>query len=89
MAISKKVAEGFAEIVTKARKVDAFVAEIATASEQQNAGIHEVNTAVAQLDKVTQANASMAEESAALAEEFSAQAVVTQESVRRLQHLVS
>ncbi len=86
--ISGKVAESLAQILDKARKVDTLVAEIATASHEQNQGIGQVNTTVSQMDKVTQSNASNAEETAAAAEELSAQAVAMQEVVADLRRLI-
>jgi len=86
--ISSKVAQGFGEIVAKARKVDELVAEIATASQEQNQGLSQVTIAVAQMDKVTQSNAASAEETAAASEELSAQAQVMHTSVISLQRVV-
>jgi methyl-accepting chemotaxis protein len=86
--ICSKVAQSLGEIVGKARQVDTLVAEIAQASKEQTQGIEQVNTAVSQMDKVTQSNAAGAEESAAAAEELSAQAVVLQDSVAELLALV-
>ncbi len=86
--ICGKVAQSLSEIVGKARQVDTLVAEIAQASKEQTQGIEQVNTAVSQMDKITQSNAAGAEESAAAAEELSAQAVVLQESVVDLLALV-
>jgi methyl-accepting chemotaxis protein len=86
--ICGKVAQSLNEIVGKARQVDTLVAEIAQASREQTQGIEQVNTAVSQMDKVTQSNAAGAEESAAAAEELSAQSVVLQESVAELISLV-
>lgn len=87
VAVSDKVAEALAEIVDKARKMDVLVAEIATASSEQSQGLAQLNTAVSQMDKVTQANASGAEESASAAEELSAQASAMRESVAHLRAL--
>jgi len=86
--ISDKVAKSLGEIVEKARKMDALVAGIATASHEQTQGIGQVNTAVSQMDKVTQANAGNAEETAAAAEELSAQAALTQGAVTELRQLI-
>jgi len=86
--ISAKVAESCAEIVAKARRVDELVAEIAAGSNEQSQGIGQVTTAVAEMDKVTQANAATAEESASAAEELSSQARAMRESVAGLQQLV-
>ena len=86
--ICGKVAQSLSAIVGKARQVDTLVAEIAQASKEKTQGIEQVHTAVSQMDKVTQSNAAGAEESAAAAEELSAQAVVLQESVAELRALV-
>ena len=86
--ISTKVATSLTDIVDKARRVDALVAEIAQASKEQSQGIGEVNTAVSKLDKVTQANAASAEESASASEELNAQSAMLQEAVKGLCALV-
>jgi len=86
--ISSKVAQSLSLIVEKARKVDALVAEIAGASQEQSQGIGQVNTAVSEMDKITQSNAASAEETAAAAEELSAQAVCMRENVGELTKLV-
>jgi methyl-accepting chemotaxis protein len=88
-AKSQQLEQKLAEIVAKAQKVDEQVAQIASASQEQSQGISEVNMAVSQMDKVTQGNASNAEESAAAAEELNAQAEVLKGAVRELQQLVS
>jgi methyl-accepting chemotaxis protein len=86
--ISTKVGLALNEIVEKARQVDELVAEVAGASREQTQGITQINTAVGQMDKVTQANAATAEESAAASEELNAQAEVTKHSVGELLKLV-
>jgi len=89
VTISAKVAHSLAAIVEKARKVDTLVAEIATASAEQSDGISQVNTTMSQMDKVTQANASSAEETSAAAQELQAQALVMAENVAVLTQLVT
>ncbi|MBX3747857.1 MAG: nitrate- and nitrite sensing domain-containing protein [Verrucomicrobiae bacterium] len=86
--ISSKVADGFQEIVRKARQVDELIGQIAGASQEQNQGIAQVSTAVSQMDRVTQANAASAEESASAAEELSAQAETLRQAVTELNRLV-
>ncbi len=86
--ISGKVAASLSEIADKARKVDAIVAEIAQASQEQSQGVGQVNITVSQMDKVTQANASNAEETAAAAEELTAQSHSLQDAVVKLRGLV-
>ena len=62
--------------------------EIATASNEQRQGIEQVNVAVSQMDKVTQSNASSAEETASAAEELNAQSMTLKEVVNELAGLV-
>jgi methyl-accepting chemotaxis protein len=86
--ISAKVTKSLQEIVGKVRQVDELVAEVASASKEQSQGIDQVNTAIGQMDKVTQANAASAEESASAAEELNAQTESLKDSVRHLSLLV-
>ncbi len=86
--VSGKVSASLQEIITKARGVDTLVGEIATASREQAEGITQVNIAVTQMDKVTQSNAANAEESAAAAEQLSAQAASQNEAVNSLLSLI-
>ncbi len=88
VAISEEVAKALAEIRTKATGMDALVVEISTATSEQTRGIAQVNDAVSQMNTITQANASNAEESAAAAEELTAQAASQRQAVDELQALV-
>jgi methyl-accepting chemotaxis protein len=56
------------EVVASVNRVSHIIGEIATASSEQSTGIAQVNQAVVDLDKVTQQNASLVEESTAAAE---------------------
>jgi len=87
VAISNGVARSFGEIQTQIRHLDELVVEMANASKEQSQGIQQVATAVSQMDKVTQSNASNAEETAAAAEELNAQAALLKEAVGNLQRL--
>jgi len=86
--LNEKVARGLAEIVAKARQVDELVGQIASASNEQNQGITQVNTAVVQMDKVTQATAASAEESANAANDLQSQAQAMEASVAELELLL-
>ncbi|HEY1087921.1 MAG TPA: methyl-accepting chemotaxis protein, partial [Archangium sp.] len=55
------------EIMTGVKKVADIVGEISAASEEQARGIEQINTAVMQMDKMTQQNAALVEESASAA----------------------
>ena len=72
--ISEKMAANLAAIVEKTRRLDERIAEIAQSSHEQSEGIAQLNTAVASMDKVTQGNAALAEQSASASEELKAQA---------------
>ena len=56
------------EIVTSVNRVSQLIAEIATATAEQSSGIVQANSAVSQLDKATQQNAALVEESTAASE---------------------
>jgi len=71
------------EIVTSVKRVTDIVAEIAAASREQSSGIDQVSRAVAQMDQVTQANASQTEELSGTAEGLSSQAQELQMLVAR------
>lgn len=76
--------KAFGENVEIARKVEELVKEIAAASDEQAQGISQINNAVADLDRVTQQNASTAEESASAAEEMNAQSEQIRGIVKQL-----
>ena len=85
---SIRVGESLKQIAEKVAATDALVADIATAATEQAQGIQQVNTAMGQMDKVTQSNASSAEESASAAEELDAQAETMKDLVGQLRTLV-
>jgi len=62
------------EVVSQVRRVYDLITEITAASKEQAIGIAQVGQAVAQLDEMTQQNASMVEESSAAANSMSDQA---------------
>jgi len=86
--LSAEITTNFADIETQVRTLDGIVGEIATAAQEQSQGIHQVNDAVTHLDKVTQANASHSEESAASALQLSEQSARLRGSIVELTKLV-
>lgn len=64
----------FSEVAVSSSKVGELVGEIAAASNEQAQGIEQVNVAVTEMDKVVQANAAGAEETASVSEEMNAKA---------------
>ena len=83
-----KVGDAFTKIGEKVRQTDAFVAEIALAAKEQSLGIEQISTAIGQMSKVTQSNASNAEQCASAAEELSAQSSVHKGLTDRLGEIV-
>ncbi|MFH1500299.1 MAG: methyl-accepting chemotaxis protein [Verrucomicrobiota bacterium] len=88
VVIADDVSQSLADILDKARRMDTLIAEIAEASTEQSQGIGQLNLAVGQMDKVTQANAGNAEETAAAAEELNAQSLTLREAIGELRRLV-
>lgn len=88
VVITGRVAAALDQIVERTRKMDDIVADIATASNEQSQGVAQVNQAVGQMDRVTQANAGTAEETAAAAEELNAQSLTMRQAIAELRTLV-
>jgi methyl-accepting chemotaxis protein/methyl-accepting chemotaxis protein-1 (serine sensor receptor) len=82
------VTEAIDAITESMSKARALVDGVSVASRQQAQGIDQVTQAIAQMEKVTQNNAAMAEESAAASEELNAQAEASMEVVGNLSALV-
>jgi len=86
--ISEKMAANLSGIVEKTRRLNEMIAEIAQASNEQSQGIGQINNAVSHMDKVTQSNAALAEETAASSEELRVQANQVKEAVADLMRMV-
>ncbi|OYT99710.1 MAG: hypothetical protein CFE40_05350 [Burkholderiales bacterium PBB1] len=80
-----RVAEGagqtMAELVTNAERINGLLAEVSTAASEQSAGVSSVGASVQQLDRMTQQNAALVEETAAAAASLRDQAVELAEEV--------
>jgi methyl-accepting chemotaxis protein len=70
------------EIVSSVSRVSQLIADIAGATGEQSAGIAQANTAVSELDKVTQQNAALVEESTAASESLRSLAIAMAEAVK-------
>jgi len=86
--ISEKMATNLAGIVEKTRRLNEMIAEIAQASNEQSQGIAQINTAVSHMDKVTQSNAALAEETASASEDLRIQAEQVKQAVAELMRMV-
>ena len=73
--------EAMSEIVRQTQRVTDLIGEISSAANEQSSGIGQVNTAISEMDKTTQQNAALVEESAAAATTLREQAARLAESV--------
>jgi methyl-accepting chemotaxis protein len=71
------------EIVNSAKRVNDLLSEISTAAKEQSTGIAQVSSSVQELDRMTQQNAALVEETAAAASSLSDQANGLFEQVSR------
>ncbi len=78
-----KSGQTLTEIVSAVKRVTDIVSEIAAASKEQLAGIEQVNKAVAQMDRVTQANAAQTEEMSGTASALLTHSIQLNELVSR------
>ncbi|MFT3829951.1 MAG: methyl-accepting chemotaxis protein [Opitutaceae bacterium] len=86
--ISGKVGELLQTIHGHVAKVSELVAQMASANSEQDESLRQLNQTIAQMDKITQAGAASAEETAAAAQQMSAQGVELLETVQELDRLV-
>jgi methyl-accepting chemotaxis protein len=86
---TKITQDTFKENVAISGKIAGLIEEIAAASGEQAQGIGQINKAVAEMDKVTQATAANAEESASASEEMNAQALQLRDFVADLNGLIT
>ena len=83
-----QVAAAIRLITEDAGNVKALVDTVSAGSREQSRGVELITRSVSQLDQVTQATASSAEEAAAAAEELTAQAEAVRTIVQRLSAMV-
>ena len=83
-----RMAATIGTIAVSVTKVKGIIEEVRESSRQQTLGIEQVTQAVAQMERVTQATAATAVESASASEELNAQAEASMVVVRRLEFLV-
>jgi methyl-accepting chemotaxis protein len=86
--VAAKSGQLLSELVPNIRKTAELVQEVTAASSEQASGVTQINRALAQVDQVTQRNASAAEELSSTAEELASQAESLQQLMAffRLQH---
>jgi methyl-accepting chemotaxis protein len=69
------------EIVASVNRVSGMIVAISSATQEQGSGIEHINQAIAQMDQVTQQNASLVEEAAAASEAMQEQAAKLAQTV--------
>ena len=83
-----QVAVAIREITAQSSQIKTLVDEINLGSIEQSRGIDQISTSIGQMEQVTQSSAANAEETAAAAEQLSAQAKVMNDVVSRLRSMV-
>jgi methyl-accepting chemotaxis protein len=73
--------ETMRELVGNAKRINDLLAEMATAASEQSSGVSQVGIAVHELDRMTQQNAALVEETAATASGLKQQALVLAQEV--------
>lgn len=83
-----KADEAFKRVSDGSKKVEKLLGEISAASREQATGVSEISQVMLDIDKVTQENASSAEETASAIEEINGQTDLIREFVSKLVILV-
>ncbi|HOO72924.1 MAG TPA: methyl-accepting chemotaxis protein [Spirochaetota bacterium] len=72
--LANKSSGALKEIVGSIKNMDRIISEIAISSEEQRSGVDQINIAIAEMDTVTQENASLVEETTTVSEEIKSRA---------------
>ncbi len=86
--ITLQVAQTLESILSKARDVERLVDAISSASQQQTTGIGQIAEAIHQIDRVTQQNATAAEDTASRAQELEDRSAAFRAAVQDLRGVV-
>ncbi len=86
--ISEQVSDHLRDILAKVEREDALVCQIVQASKEQGLGLAQINDAVSSIDKVTQGNAGMSEQTASAANDLRHQAGNLEAEVQALLRLL-
>jgi methyl-accepting chemotaxis protein len=79
--VVEEAGQTMSEVVTNARQINSFLSEIATAAREQAAGVTAVGQTIQSLDKDTQQNAALVEETNAAAAALTSQADILQDEI--------
>jgi methyl-accepting chemotaxis protein len=86
--LNNKVATSLRNLAGRIRQMDDLAAQIASASQEQTLAITQINTSVAQMSRVTQSNATRAQESAQASGELATQSDALKDIVSQLSALL-
>ncbi|KAF0096174.1 MAG: methyl-accepting chemotaxis protein [Puniceicoccaceae bacterium 5H] len=86
--ICNKVGESLRQIVDRSRDVDQLVGQISASSKEQSSGITQIERAVSDIDKLTQENAGLAEETSSASQMLMDQSRSLDNAVRDLFHVI-
>ena len=89
VAVSQEVAGDLTRIVESVGNLSSLIGEVATASIEQAKGIEQIGSAVTRMDKLTQAGAANAGESASASEDMAARASELHHTVNTLVSIVT
>jgi methyl-accepting chemotaxis protein len=79
--VVKQAGSTMTELVANARQINTFLSEISTASKEQALGVEQVDRSIQDLDRTTQQNAALVEETAAAAASLQHQAELLQTEI--------
>ncbi|MBA4254472.1 MAG: chemotaxis protein [Polaromonas sp.] len=79
--VVKQAGSTMTELVANARQINTFLSEISTASREQALGVEQVDRSIQDLDRTTQQNAALVEETAAAASALQHQAELLQAEI--------
>jgi methyl-accepting chemotaxis protein len=85
----KKTSDNFSALVDSVKKVSEIIEGVSAASEQQTQGISQIGIAVSEMDKVTQSNASVAQETSSGAASLFQSASELNNNVEKLVNLIN
>ena len=81
--VAQSAGNAITEIVSSAKQINSIISEISVASTEQSSGISQVSSSVQELDRMTQQNAALVEETAAAAASLNHQAEELAQEVAR------
>eukprot|EP01088_Endostelium_zonatum_P012030 TRINITY_DN26194_c0_g1_i1.p2 TRINITY_DN26194_c0_g1~~TRINITY_DN26194_c0_g1_i1.p2 ORF type:complete len:183 (-),score=0.10 TRINITY_DN26194_c0_g1_i1:124-672(-) len=87
VALVSKTGDALDRIVTRIGDIAAHVADLTVSAEQQSSSLRQVNTAVGDMDRMTQQNAAMGEETAAAARGLASEASILAVEIDKLKHI--